>query len=154
MNWKTLLISTCIALVTVSCGSTTTRQPEPRAIDEALKQVTGKNGRECVYVRDIQGFGALSDSVLSVSGKFKKHYLMVTLYRCPSIQYGGGAAFWGSYSEFCGGGRDSVQSQDKPCPVKSVFEFDSRDDAFAAHDKALEIIYGPEEDAAGKEKSD
>lgn len=151
MKWKPLALLTCMAVLVAACNSTPTKQPEPREIDEALKQVTEQNGRDCLYVRDILGFGALSDSVLSVSGKFKKHYLMVTLYRCPSIQYGGGAAFWGAFSEFCGGGRNSVQSRDKPCPVKSVFSFESRDEAFAAHDKALEIIYGPEED---KEEED
>lgn len=148
-------IAAILAVVMLTaCGTSPTRQPEPRAIDDALKQVTGQNGRECFYVRDILGFGTLSDSVLSVSAKFSKHYLMVTLYRCPSLQYGGGAAFWGSFSEFCGGGRNSVQSQDKPCPVKSVFEFESRDEAFAAHDKALEIIYGPEQDDGKKEQED
>ncbi len=147
MNRFHLTLAAVAVSLVAACGTTPSRQPEPRAIDDALKEVTGQNGRECVYVRDIMGYGALSDSVLSVSAKFKKHYLMITLFRCPSMQYGGGAAFWGSFSEFCGGGNNSVQSGDKPCPVKSVFEFDSRDDAFAAHDKALEIIYGPDEDA-------
>ena len=36
--------------------------------------------------RDIDGFGALSDSVLSVSSKFRNHYLLVTLYRCPEME--------------------------------------------------------------------
>ena len=151
MKQITLIVACLFASLVAGCGTTPTKQPEPRAIDEALREVTGQNGRTCVYIRDIRGYGTLSDSVLSVSARQRKQYLMVTLYRCPSMQDNAGAAFWGAYTEFCGGGRDSVQAGARPCPVRSVFEFESRDDAFAAHDQALELIYGPEEESESEE---
>ena len=58
----------------------------------------------------------------------------------PAIESSPVLAFKGAFSDFCGGGRDSVQAGEGRCPVQSVFEFENRKAAFAAHDKAEELI--------------
>ena len=91
-------------------------------------------------VSDSSGYGILNDSVLSVSSKFRKHYLLVTLFRCPEMEISSAALFKGSFTELCGGGRDSVIAGNRRCPVQGVFEFENREAAFAAYDRAIERI--------------
>jgi hypothetical protein len=125
------------ALLLASCASTYT--PTPAEMNDALAGITGQNGRACVRQRDIDGFGALSDSVLSVSDKFRGHYLMVTSYRCPGMEIATAALFEGAFTEFCGQ-RDSIKTRDGRCPIRSVFDFESRQAAFDAHDRAEQVI--------------
>jgi len=115
-------------------------QPMPRDMSRALTATTGQDGRACMRVSDIAGYGTLNDSVLSVSNKFRKHYLLVTLYRCPEMEISSAALFKGSFTEFCGGGRDSVLAGQRRCPVQSVYEFEDREAAFAAYDAAIESL--------------
>jgi hypothetical protein len=123
-----------------ACSTTSDRNVTAAEMDNALRQATGQNGRTCVWVSDIMGFGVLSDSVISVSERRRNHYLMVTLQRCPGMQTASLAMFHGAFSEFCGGGRDSLTTRDSQCPVRSVFEFEDRQAAFDAYDQALSSI--------------
>lgn len=134
------ILSLAVALPLFAACSSTTFVPTPSEMNTAMREITGQNGRACVRIRDIQGYGALSDSVISVSSNFRKQYIMVTMHRCPAIESGAHMAFKGAFTDFCGGGRDSVHAGDGRCPVQSVYEFDDRDAAFAAHDKAEEMI--------------
>ena len=114
--------------------------PMPQEMIAALSETTGQNGRECMRVSDISGYGTVNDSVLSVSSKFRKHYLLVTLFRCPEMEVSSTALFKGSFTELCGGGRDAVIAGSRRCPVQGVFEFEDREAAFAAYDRAIERI--------------
>lgn len=96
-------------------------------------------------VSDIAGYGTLNDSMLSVSSKFRNHYLLVTQVRCPEMELSSTALFKGSFTEFCGGGRDSVLAGQRRCPVQGVFEFENREAAFAAYDRAVERIQAARE---------
>lgn len=122
--------------------ATPSYQPLPREMFDALSEVTGQNGRECMRVDDISGYGTLNDSVLSVSSKFRNHYLLVTLHRCPEMEISSTALFKGSFTEFCGGGRDAVLAGKRRCPIQGVFKFQNREDAFTAYDRAIEGIRG------------
>ena len=113
----------------------TTSVPTSSELNTALMDITGEDGRACVRVQDISGYGVLNDSTVSVSSKFRKHYLMVTAYRCSELQTALGAAFKGSFTEFCGR-RDSIVSGGQRCPVQGVFEFENREAAFRAFDEA------------------
>jgi hypothetical protein len=106
----------------------------------ALAEVTGQNGRACMRLHDISGYAPLNDSVISVSNKFRKQFLLVTTYRCPAIEMSAGALFKGTMTEFCGGGRDFLYAGKERCPIFSIYEFPSRDEAFAAHDAAEAIV--------------
>jgi hypothetical protein len=150
MKLKSILFL-AVALPLFAACSSTAYIPTPSEMNTALREITGQNGRACVRIRDIAGYGTLSDSVLSVSSKFRNHYVMVTLHRCPAIESGARLAFKGAFTDFCGGGRDSVHGGNGRCPVQSVFEFDDRDAAFAAHDQAEEMIRKQRE--AGKDGS-
>ena len=128
------------ALTLLAACSTASYTPMPSEMNGALQEITGQDGRACVRVRDISGFGAVSDTTLSVGNRFRGHYLMVTMHRCPDIESTPAAAFAGGFTEFCGR-RDAVYTRGGGrCPVQSVFEFDSRDAAFDALDRAEEMI--------------
>ncbi|MEJ2383742.1 MAG: DUF6491 family protein [Xanthomonadales bacterium] len=133
-------LMTPLALIVLAACSTTSYQPMPQEMTRALTAVTGQDGRECMRVNDIAGYGTLNDSVLSVSSKFRNHYLLVALYRCPEMETSSAALFKGSFTEFCGGGRDSVLAGKRRCPIQGVFEFENREAAFAAYDQAVERI--------------
>ena len=133
-----ILLAT-LTLALAGCRSSP-YQPLPREMLDALAATTGQSGRECMRVSDISGWGTLNDSVLSVSSKFRNHYLLVTLYRCPEMEFSSAVVFKGSFTEFCGGGRDSVLAGQRRCPVQGLFEFEDREAAFAAYDRAIERI--------------
>ena len=134
------IVSLVLTVLAIAGCSSTSYQPVPQEMIEALSETTGQNGRECMRVSDISGYGILNDSVLSVSSKFRKHYLLVTLFRCPEMEISSAALFKGSFTELCGGGRDSVIAGNRRCPVQGVFEFENREAAFAAYDRAIERI--------------
>lgn len=140
MSFSKVALSLGAGMLLYACVSTPVHTPQQ--INAALKEVTGQNGRTCMYERDISGFAAFNDSVVSVSAKFRKHYLLVTTYRCPAMEASSVALFQGSFTEFCGGGRDWVITADGRCPIQSMYEFDDRQSAFDAYDQAEAIMQG------------
>ena len=139
MNFRTFFIFALSLPLLFACSSTSF-SPSSTEMNQALQEVTGEDGRACVRSRDISGYGTLNDTTISVSDKFRGHYLMVTNYRCPAMETSPGAAFKGAFTEFCGR-RDSLfASGGQRCPVQSIFIFESRDAAFEAFDKAEELI--------------
>ena len=139
MNCKTILLSLAMLPLLAAC-STTAYSPMPSEMNSALQEITGQDGRACVRIRDISGFGTTNATTISVSDRFRGHYLMVTMHRCPDMGTTTAAAFKGAFTEFCGR-RDSLFTRaGGRCPVQSVFEFENRDEAFAALDRAEEMI--------------
>lgn len=140
-----LTVPLLAVLSLVAACSSTAFAPNSNEMNAALAEITGQDGRSCLRVRDISGFGVLDDVTVSVSDKFRGHYLMVTMHRCPDMATSHAAAFKGAFTEFCGR-RDSLYTaRGGRCPVQSVYEFENRDAAFAAYDKAEEIIRGKRE---------
>ena len=135
----TLAAILTLATLAISGCATTAYQPTPAEMNSALRDITGQDGRACVRQRDIDGYGTLSDTVLSVSDKFRGHYLMITRYSCPGMEVAPRALFEGAFTEFCGQ-RDSITTRGGRCPILSVYTFENRDAAFAAHDSALETV--------------
>jgi hypothetical protein len=102
--------------------------------DSLLQEVTGQNGRVCIDNNDINGFGYLDNDVISVDGRRGQYFLMTTLYRCNSLTYSPQIAFAGNFAEFCGGGRNKVITGEEICPIKSIYQFTSRKEAFSMFD--------------------
>lgn len=105
--------------------------------DELLKAQTEQDGRTCIRDSDIRGYGVLDDNVVSIDGRRRnEYYLLTTIYQCQSLIMSNSAAFVGGFSELCGGGRDRILTGEDSCPIKSIFKFESQDQAFAAFDQA------------------
>ena len=136
---STRVLSAISLIALLSACASAGVNPSPREVNAALTEITDQNGRACVRQRDINGFAALSDSLVSVSDRTREHYLMVTRFRCPDMELAPVALFEGAFTEFCGQ-RDSITTRGGRCPVQSVFEFENRDAAFAALDQAEEMI--------------
>jgi len=139
LAWLPVLVA---VLVLSACAASS--PPPSTERDAALRGITGQDGRACVRVRDISGYGAINDSTVSVSSRLKKHYLMITRFRCPELATSLGAAFSGRFIEFCGG-RDSILAGGRSCPIQSVFEFKNRETAFEALDAAEQEIQAMQE---------
>ena len=117
-----------------ACSSTPLNMP---SVDELLRADTEQNGRACVRQNDIRGYGILDDDVISVDARgSKRYYLITTLFQCHSLQTSFAAGFKGDFFELCGGGRDKILTSQEACPIKSIFEFESREKAFEAFEKA------------------
>lgn len=137
LSKNTFSFITSAFLLTVLSGCATSPQNLP-SFDELLKSETQQDGKTCIRQNDINGYGVLGNDIISVDARGKKHYLITTLYRCSTLNTGFQAGFNGSYFDFCPL-RDKIVTIDESCPVKSIFEFDSRDDAFAAFEKAKSV---------------
>ncbi len=138
MPFRVFLIL-AIALLLLPACSSTSYTPTSQEMNQALQEITGTDGRACIRTRDISGYAPLNDTTVSVSDKFRGHYLMVTNFRCPAMETSMGAAFAGAFTEFCGR-RDSMFSGGDRCPVQSIFVFENRDAAFEAFDQAQEQV--------------
>ena len=131
MSAKFLIV--LFPLCLLSCSSINSQLPSYASM---LHLQSGQNGRSCIRENDIRGYGVLGRSVISISTrKPGKYYLATTSYRCDSLEFSGAVAFVGSFSEFCGGGRDRVYTGAENCPVKHIFEYESREHAFEAFDR-------------------
>ena len=121
----------------VSCSSLDVNLP---SYDNLLKAQTEQDGRACVRQHNIRGFGMLEDDVMSVSASGKnRFYLITTLYQCQSLQTSFSAGFKGDVFELCGGSLDKILTAEESCPIRSIFEFESREEAFASFEKADNI---------------
>ena len=109
-----------LLLTLAACSSLQANLPD---YDQLLKTQTEQNGRACIRESDIRGYGVLDDSVVSINGRGRKeYYLLTTVYQCNSLMTSGSAAFIGGFSELCGGGRDNIFTGDDSCPIKSIFK--------------------------------
>ena len=133
---KSIVSASCVFNL-MACASVQSNLPD---YDKLLKTQTEQNGRACIRESDIRGYGVLDDSVVSIDARGRKeYYLLTTTYQCNSLMTSGSAAFVGGFSELCGGGRDNIFTGDDSCPIKSIFKFESRAQAFAAFDEANDV---------------
>jgi hypothetical protein len=117
----------------VSCSNLGVNLP---SYDELLKAQTEQDGRACVRQHNIRGYGMFDDDVISINASGKnRYYLVTTLFQCHSLQTSFSAGFKGDFSELCGGGRDKILTSEESCPIKSIFEFPSKEEAVATFEK-------------------
>lgn len=130
---KTISIAT-VALAVLTSACSTTGESVPSLAD-TLHDVSGQNGRACVDKGDIQGYGVLDDNIISIDGR-REYYLATVLPGCLDLVTSIGVAFKGGFGEVCGRTSDSVMTNDSHCTINRMYEFDNRDDAFAAYNQA------------------
>ncbi|WP_339725577.1 DUF6491 family protein [uncultured Paraglaciecola sp.] len=131
----------CFTLVIFfSLNSCTNLDVNLPSYDELLRAETGQNGRACVRQNTIRGYGMLEDDVVSINATGKnRYYLVTTLFQCQSLQTTFAAGFKGDFFELCGGSRDKILTSEESCPIKSIFEFESREAAFSAFDNVKKV---------------
>jgi len=121
----------------VSCSNLGVNLP---SYDELLRAQTQQDGRSCIRQHNIRGYGMFDDDVISISASGKnRYYLITTWLKCHSLQTSFSAGFKGDFSELCGGGRDKILTSEESCPIKSIFEFESKEEAVATFEK-VEVI--------------
>ncbi len=131
------IIGLLTGLIVTACSSMHEQRPDLPSMDTLLAQLTEQNGRACIRSGSISGYAPLSDRMVSVSGRRGEHFLVTTLFSCPSLDFSMGVAFSGSFSEICGGStRDQLLTGEESCPIKHIYKFLSRADAFATLEMA------------------
>ncbi len=104
---------------------------------EVLADTVDQNGRACIRHSDIRGYGVLDHEVISIDGR-RNYYLATVMPGCNSLETSPSALFESRFSEVCGGGMHKLYSDDDHCTLRQMFKFDSREEAFDAHRKAVE----------------
>ncbi|HEY7773427.1 MAG TPA: DUF6491 family protein [Marinagarivorans sp.] len=121
-----------LALLVTGCTNTSHQMP---AFYNVLAEQTGQNGRSCVDVDDIRGYGVLKHDVISVDGR-DGYYLMTVLPGCMSLQTSSRALFDDHFGDICGGGQSRIRTDGNACTIRSVFEFSDRSAAFDTYNTA------------------
>jgi len=130
---KTLLFGAALfSVVLTSCASTNTPK-----MATMLRDTTGQNGRACILQSDIKSYGVLKDNIISINGK-RKYYLATVLPGCNDLQTSVRAMFSGKFSEICGQSMDKLVTGGNQCTINHIFQFNSRDEAFAVYNSILE----------------
>ncbi|MFT2091103.1 DUF6491 family protein [Paraglaciecola sp. 2405UD69-4] len=140
------------AVSLVSCSSLNVDLP---SYDEVLRTETEQDGRACVRQRNISGYGTLDDDVISISSSGKKrYYLATTFMNCNSLLTSFRAGFKGDFFEVCGGRNDKIITSDEACPIRSIFEFDTKDQAMDAFNHAEKTIESIRDEAKKQQDAD
>ena len=106
-------------------------------ISDTFRDITGQNGRACVRTSDIRGYG-VRDNVVNIDAG-NDYYIATVHPGCFDLQTSMAVMFSGGFSEICGGRIDKIITQDNECAINQIFEFDNRDTAFEAYDKAVKV---------------
>lgn len=125
-----------LAAVLAACSAPESRPGQAPSLDQVLLQMSEQDGRACLRTDRIDGYAVLDDGVVSVGTRGRRHYLVTTLLRCHSLDSAMGIAFSSPHGDFCGGGRDTLETGTESCPARHVFEFTSREDALATFELA------------------
>lgn len=121
---RILGVAACTALL-AACASAGRDVPR---LGTMLSESTGQNGRACVRLSDIQGYGVLDGNVLSIDAT-RNYYLATVLPGCNDLQTSARTLFSGKFGEICGGGKDRIATGDGHCSINRIFEFKDREQA-------------------------
>ena len=121
----------------LALGGCATQEGSVPNLSSVLLDTSGQNGRACVQQRDIRGYGVLDGDVISIDAR-RGYYLATTLPGCNNLGTAPRAAFEERFSEVCGGGMHKLYTGDDQCTIRHMFEFEDRQSAFKAHQKAIE----------------
>ncbi|HEX7025633.1 MAG TPA: DUF6491 family protein [Gammaproteobacteria bacterium] len=124
---------TALTFVLSSCAT----GPDVPGMSEMLRESTGQNGRACVRLSDIRGYGVLENDVVSIDGR-TEYYLATVLPGCTDLQTSVRTLFRGDFGEVCGQTMDSLSTRGDTCTINQMFEFDNREEAFATFNDILD----------------
>ncbi|MGD8177009.1 DUF6491 family protein [Marinimicrobium sp. ARAG 43.8] len=124
------------ALVTLA-GCATQEGPSFYSV---LQETSEQNGRACIRHSDIRGYGVLDRDVISIDGR-RHYYLATVLPGCNALGVSPAALFEQRFNEVCGGGQHRLYTGGDHCTIRQIFEFNSREEAFAAHEQALKAYH-------------
>lgn len=125
---KILSAAACAATL-AACASTGRDVPR---LGTMLSDGTGQNGRACIRLGDIQGYGVLKDDIVSIDG-VRNYYLATVLPGCNDLPTSIGILFSGDFGEICGQTMDRIVTGGDQCVINQVFEFEDREEAFATY---------------------
>lgn len=130
------LSSSLVLVLIAGCAGTGDDGPPPD-MNAMLRQLTEQDGRACFFTADVQGSGVLGPGVMSISTRFnREYYLVATATPCAWLTPLTAVGFRSNGPEVCGGGAANVVGDGFSCPIASVFEFPSREDAMTAWELA------------------
>lgn len=124
-NLKSVILGSVLAVAGSGCAN----QNSIPTVGSMLGESTGQNGRACVRVNDIRGWGALDNGLISIDGA-REYYLATLMPGCHDLHTSIAAMFQGSYSEVCGGGMDGIKVNGDNCQIRQMYEFKDREEAF------------------------
>lgn len=134
MNRSSWFLYVPMVLSIVSCASTAEKSPR---VSDALREVTGQNGRACVRTGEITGYGVRDSNIVNIDA-LGDYYIATIRPGCFDLGFSPAAAFSSDSYELCGGRMDKIIVSDDSCTVHQLFEFENREEAFATYEAALQ----------------
>lgn len=125
------VIVTVIALA--SCVSNSKSVPK---ITELLSNATGQDGRACVRVSDIQGYGVQKDQVVMIDA-IRDYYIATVHPGCFDLGTSMRVAFKGDFDQVCGKRMDKIITGDGDCTLSQMFKFKTREEAFEVYHRVV-----------------
>jgi len=116
-----------------ACATT----PDVPSVAELLGTDSKQDGRACISVQEIRGYGVNSEEFIFIDGS-RGYYLATANPGCMDLATTPQIAFIGHLTKLCGGRLDKIRTRDYECTIREIYRFESRDAASAAYDKAVE----------------
>jgi len=151
MKSSPIIIFAGLLSLLCACDTTIRQQQRPMGLAHALKIESGQDGRGCVRIASIRGYGFERQVLRLDSGQ--NYYLAITKLSCPAMANAPAAVFDGPGGQICGGGASRVSTAGEHCIISHVFRFDSRDAAFSALNNALAALTAPQEGSSSRASS-
>lgn len=129
-------IRQCLTIQLIAAlAACTSMDSKLRSVSETLRETTGQNGRACVRTSDIRSYG-VQDDVVNIDSD-SDYYIATVHPGCLDLHTSMAIMFSGGFSEICGGRIDKIITQSSECSINQIFQFDNRDAAFEAYEKAV-----------------
>lgn len=133
--WSTICIGSAVSAGSIILGACSTA-PDVPSVAELLSADSKQDGRACLLVRDIRGYGVNREEFIFIDGS-RGYYLATANPGCMDLATTPQIAFIGHLTRLCGGRMDKIQTRDYECTIKEIYSFENRDAASAAYDKAV-----------------
>jgi len=128
------ILAPAAACVTALAGCATNGGPSTAKL---LDESAGQNGRACVRLNEIQGYGVLDDNIVSINTLGHDYYLATVLPGCNDLQTSVRTLFQGSFGEICGkSAQNAVTTNGDHCAINKIYKFENREQAFATYNEA------------------
>ena len=121
-----------LPVLLIACSTTPEEEQEPELppMDEMLARLTEDQRNTCINFRDIEVHKMVAEDVVSISMRRGGHYLASTARSCRFLGNSNGTLVSDSWGMLCKGSGAVVDyDSDRFCPIRNIYEFESREEA-------------------------
>lgn len=138
LSRNAIAITSMVTVIAMSGCTNSSNDDSLPSVSNALADVSKQDGRSCIQTSRINGYAVNKDNVIAINTR-GKYYLATTMYTCHDLDMASRALFDSRFSEACGGS-SYIVTRGTRCPIRHIYEFENRKEAFAALDQARKLV--------------